>query len=226
MEGKRYFIGLTVLMFSFCMLGTISCSLPPDYSTLPPSLAVGAAEAKPYLIQGGDILEVKFPYTEKHNEEVTVRPDGYVTTQIAGELKAADRSPAEVAAEIKQRSASRLRDPKVVVVVKQSVQKVYVGGEVYNPSAVPYHEGLTALQAIFQCGGFRDTAKWNTLMLVRMEKDAYKATEMNLDSIATYPLAANDVIFIPKTGVAKANLAVKQYVRDMLPIPTGLSANP
>jgi polysaccharide biosynthesis/export protein len=226
MEGKRYFLGLTVLVFSLCMLGTVSCSLPPDYSTLPPSLAVSATEAKPYHIQSGDVLQVKFPYTEKHNEQVTVRPDGYVAIQVAGEIKAADLTPGDLALEIKKRVSGRLLNPNVVVSVTQSGQKIYVGGEVDIPSAVAYHDGMTALQAVFQCGGFRDTAQWDKLVLIRMEKNEYKVTEMSRDRVASYALAANDVIFVPKTGVANANLAVKQYIRDMLPLPSSYSARP
>ena len=223
MEGKRYVTGFAVLLLTLCMVWAAGCGLPRDYTNLSPSMPVTQAEAKPYLIQSGDILEIKFPYTEKHNEEVTVRPDGYIATQIAGEIKATDRTPADLATDVKQKSSERLRDPKVVVMVKQSGQKVYVGGEVDTPSAIPYREGLTALQAVFECGGFRDTAKWDTLMLVRMEEDAYKVTEMDLDSVASYPLAANDVVFVPKTGVAKANLQIKQYIRDMFPIPSSYS---
>ena len=99
----------------------------------------------------------------------------------------------------------------------QSQLKIYVGGEVGTPGTVPYREGLTGLQAVMERGGFRDTAQWDLVALVRMEKDVVRMKELGIDEMASKPLIANDVIFVPKTGIAKVILAVRQYIRDMLP---------
>src|SRR3990170_4489531 len=51
------------------------------------------------------------------------------------------------------------RDPKITVIVKRLAAKVYVGGEVRQPRFVAHSGSVTVLQAIFEAGGFADTAE-------------------------------------------------------------------
>ena len=61
-----------------------------------------------------------------------------------------------------------LRDPKVVVsVVQYAPRKVFVGGEVNSPGPVLIQEGMTPMQAIFDRGGFKDTAQKDGVVLIR-----------------------------------------------------------
>src|SRR3954463_12481462 len=42
-----------------------------------------------YRLQPGDVLEVQFRYTPEFNQTLTVQPDGYISLEIAGDLKVA-----------------------------------------------------------------------------------------------------------------------------------------
>jgi protein involved in polysaccharide export with SLBB domain len=209
-----------VVLVMLALLFMASCaSLPKDYAALPESIPRQQATApSQYQIQIGDLLQVRYPYTESHTEELMVMPDGNIAAQVAGKVKAVGLTAEDLAEEIRKASSVRLRDPKVIVSVKQSSLKVYVGGEVTQAGPVPYREGLTALQAIFEKGGFKDTANWDDIVLVRLETGKFKTSHMGIEEVASHSLQASDVIYVPKTGVAKVNLAVKQFIRDMLPI--------
>ena len=207
---------------AFCLL---SC-LPRDYAKLPETIQVppqALSEPARYRIQTGDILSIKFPYTEAHNEEVVVMPDGSIAVQVAGKVAVTGLTTEEASQEIRKLASVRLRDPQVIVSVKQSSQRVYVGGEVGQAGPVPYREGLTALQAIIERQGFKDTANWDEIILIRLGKDGYKTFRMGIEEVASIRLETNDAVFVPKTGVAKVNLAVKQFIRDMVPIPVSYS---
>jgi protein involved in polysaccharide export with SLBB domain len=223
-EGKISLVQgyFSIVLVILTLLFMASCaSLPKDYAALPESMPRQQATApSQYQIQVGDLLQVRYPYTESHNEELMVMPDGNIAAQVGGKVKAAGLTAEELAEEIRKASSVRLRDPKVIVSVKQSSLKVYVGGEVALAGPVPYREGLTALQAIFEKGGFKDTANWDDIVLVRLEAGKFKTSHLGIEGVASLSLQASDVIYVPKTGVAKANLAVKQFIRDMLPVYT------
>jgi protein involved in polysaccharide export with SLBB domain len=213
------------VILSLACLSLLSC-LPKNTADLPQSMAIQPLEAGQYRIQTGDILTVKFPYTEVHNEEVTVMPDGKIALQVGGKLSAAGLTTEELTEQIRQSTSVRLKAPKVVVSVKQSSQKVYIGGDVGMPGPVPYREGLTALQAIFERQGFRDTGDSNNVVLVRQGKDGFTSTHMGIEQIASVSLLPNDVVYVPRTSIGYADLAVKQYLTDIIFIRANASVAP
>lgn len=40
-----------------------------------------------YRLGQGDVIELNFPFTPEFNQTVTVNPDGFVTLQVAGDVK-------------------------------------------------------------------------------------------------------------------------------------------
>ena len=209
----------TIFVFAyfsaFLLLG--GCSSMPDYSKVPKTIPIARQDHVDYRIQSGDVLDIKFPFTEKHNEQVLVRPDGNILIQIAGEVKAAGRTPVELSDNLERLTSRRLKNPEVIVMVTQSSQKIFVGGEVESEGTVSFRDDLTPLQAITERGGFKDTADSSKVFVIKIKNDTARITEINLAQISSTQLSANDVVFIPKTGVAKANLAVQQYIRNMMP---------
>jgi protein involved in polysaccharide export with SLBB domain len=123
-------------------------------------------------------------------------------------------------------TSAQLREPEVVVrIAKFGEKTVYVGGEVNKPGLVAYARGLTPLQAVIAAGGFRDTARLDSVVLVRADRTRQdvmtRRLDMNavLNSGAQEPLelAPSDLVYVPATGVAQANVWVRQHITDMLP---------
>ncbi len=52
---------------------------------------------RPYHIQVGDVLEVRLLLNPELNEEVTVRPDGHISTTAVQDMLAYGRTPADLA---------------------------------------------------------------------------------------------------------------------------------
>lgn len=115
-----------------------------------------------------------------------------------------------------------------VALVKSAGQWVFVGGEVDKAKAIPYEGHLTVLQAIMAAGSTKDTADLSRVVVLR--RGQFEQAEWFLTDLASppegksmkndVPLKAGDVVLVPKTGIAKLNLWVKQYIRDVLPIQT------
>ena len=189
-----------------------------------------------YVLQVGDAIDVTYYYHPDNNQaNLLVRPDGKVYLPLIGEVQAAGLTAPQIADAIVKRSSTSLRDPKVAVNVRTlNPTRVFVGGEVFKPSFVTYTPGLTAVQAVMQVGGWKDTADLQEVVLLQKINEGsneYRPSKINLakvvelgDTKADIVLGPSDVLVIPKTGIARANLWVQQYIINMIPI--RISASP
>jgi len=181
--------------------------------------------AGPYRIKVGDYLEVRFYKTPELNVEVPVRSDGKISLEILGDVQAAGLEPTELASTLSERYASELTDPRITVIVRAFGGQVFVGGEVKNPSAVPFATGMTVLQAIAGAGGFLDTADPDSTVLIRQAEGGYQGYELELDKAlngkdlsVNVPLQPSDIVHVPRSRIANLNLLVEQYIQKMLPV--------
>lgn len=120
-----------------------------------------------------------------------------------------------------------------VSLTKSAGQFVFVGGEVNSAKAVPWDGHLTTLQAITAAGGLKETADLSRVVVLR--RGPFEQAEWIQTDLASPPsgesiknditLKAGDIVLIPMSGIAKLNLWVKQYIRDMTPIPGSYSVN-
>jgi polysaccharide export outer membrane protein len=213
-------------------LAVAGCASAPPVALGPPAPPFVPAE---YVVQAGDTLEIRFPYHPAHDQiGIKVREDGRVMLPLIGEVQAAGLTPPRLGEAIARRYASELRDPEVVVTVQETVQTgVFIGGEVNRPGFVPYRSGLTAVQAVLDAGGFKDSANREEVVLLQREReDLYRGAKLNLaDVIAGDPvkdvgLGPSDVIVVPKSAVAKVNLWVRQYIINNLPFNPSLALSP
>src|SRR5204862_4447244 len=126
----------------------------PNIAALQPSTPPEPGPA--YRIQLGDELHVRFLYQPDMDELIPVRPDGRISLGATGEMTVLGLTPPDLERLIVERSAKRLRNPEVTVVVtKLGEQRVYVGGEVDRAGYVVLRPDMTPLQAVMQVGGFK-----------------------------------------------------------------------
>jgi protein involved in polysaccharide export with SLBB domain len=177
-----------------------------------------------YRMAAGDIIDVKFPYHPEENERVPVRPDGKIGLQVAGDIEAAGLTVEELEKSIADRASKTLRDPVVSVVIAQLAEhKVYVGGDVLRPGFVTFRDGLTPLQAVIERGGFTDTARADSVLYITREGMDIQAQRLDLESVITGEsaeeviMAPDDIVFVPKTWIGKADVWVDQWIRGLLP---------
>ena len=111
-----------------------------------------------------------------------------------------------------------------VVYVPESDIKVYVGGEVTRPGLIPLNGTLSVLEAIVEAGGFTEKANQNSVMLLRnngQNKPTVTKLKFNEALGGDNPDAALqpfDVVYVPKSKIAKVNQFVDQYIRKLIPV--------
>jgi protein involved in polysaccharide export with SLBB domain len=183
-----------------------------------------------YRIQVGDQLDIKFFFNPELNEQVTVRPDGRISLQLAKEVMAFGLTPAQLTEQLAERYKKEIGDPEIAVIVRSfSSQRVYVDGEVYRAGFVDLVGPMTLKQCIAQAGGVRDTGKLSTIILVRRGSDNRPvASQFNLDRVLDGsdpsqdpPMMPNDIVHVPKSTISNINIWVDQYIRKNIPIGIG-----
>ena len=190
-----------------------------------PAVAATAQQSFKYLIQPGDKLDIKFFYNPEINESVTVRPDGKISLQLIDEVQASGLEPVQLDEVLTEKYSKELKQPVLTVIVRSfASQQIYVGGEVNNQGLFALKAGMSPLQAIFNAGGFKETAMPEGAIVIRKGPDNKPIPiEMNLKAImegrsdsADFLLQPHDVVYVPKTAIAKANKFVNQYIEKLL----------
>lgn len=235
MQGRiRHARRLGAVVLAGLLAMTIGCAKrQPQPQTEAGNMAVAAALAPTtppipgptYRINAGDELHIHFLYQPDMSEQLPVRPDGRISLGATGEITALGLTPGELEKVIIERSSSRLRDPEVTVVVtKVGEQRVYVGGEVARPGFVALRPEMTPLQAVLQSGGFKKSAKLESVLLLTPGPDgAFSAARVDMEQVvnAGVPervrLHPNDVVYVPPTWISDMNDVVDQYVRGLVP---------
>jgi protein involved in polysaccharide export with SLBB domain len=187
-----------------------------------------------YRIEPGDTLQIRYPFHPERDQQEIVRPDGTLRATEVGDVEVAGRTTGEVQQMLVERSSAVLRDPQVVVNVSEfAVKNVYVGGEVGAPGSVAYRKGLTVLQAIANVGGLLPTARRDSVILIRPDTVPDHYVSRRVDVAATLErgdpelvtLAPHDVLYVPRSGIAEADLWVDQHFTKLLPFFSGASGS-
>ena len=232
---KKSFKSQDVLLVAFLMI--VACSNPVAHI---PEINPEQLRARPvkdplptertYKMVPYDLIMVRFTYHPEQDPKapVAVRPDGNITLDGVGSVRAAGLTPEELGKEIATKSSQRLKNPEVIVTVTQfAPRRVYVGGQVKTPGIVEFKGEMTPVQAIFERGGFTDDAQKDSVILIRDTGGVepiigrINATQSLENAVPEkITLSTNDVLYVPMSGIARADLWVKQHLNDILP--TGL----
>ena len=209
-------VALLIAVASGCGARTSDTLSPPP---APPP--VGA-----YTLKAGDTVAARYPRNPELNEDLVVRPDGYLSLPLVDDVVAAGRTPAEVAAELRGRYVSILAHPDVRLIVKTfAEQRVTVAGEVEEPGVQPLVAGLTLSEAIHRAGGFLKSANRAQVILIRREPSGTRGYAIDLRPVESgeHPeidvaLQSLDQIYVPRSPIANVNLFVEKYIRNNIPV--------
>ena len=195
--------------------------------------SVGPALSDEYIIQPGDLLEMKFFYNPEMNDGMAVRPDGRISMQLIGEVMAAGRSPANLTKLLREKYDKELKNPEITVIVRSFGSRIYVDGEVKKPGEVELLRPLTVMQAIARAEGLTDKAWKEALVIRRIKGKEPLVIQLDLDDVLTgkdfgqdVGLVPFDIVYVPRSPIANVNLWVHQYIRANIPLTFGLFFNP
>lgn len=183
-----------------------------------PLLAV-STWAQDYRVRSGDVLQIEVVEDATLNRTAIVLPDGQISLPLAGSVRAAGRTLAQVQADLAARLAPNFATAPTVYVTLNALAErapagpavertvdIYVLGAANAPGKVDVKPGATLLQALAQAGGLSPFAAKKRVQLRRVDKSGTeKVYTFDLDAIergeaggGATRLMGGDVIVIPQ----------------------------
>lgn len=160
---SRFKASIGVLILA-TMLSAVGCAGPSA------EVIAEANSAKEDFVLGPeDVLDITVWRSEELTQKGTVvRPDGYISMPLIGEVVVSGRTAKELAADIAEALKHYRENPLVHVKVKEvNSYYVYVLGDVAKPGRYQLKSHATVLQAIAMAGGFTPYAAKNNMHVRR-----------------------------------------------------------
>ena len=162
---SSYSLGLSTLFFAL-LLSTYALAQDED-GTIKAGMI---DESGTYQINAGDVLSLEvWNEPSLSSEQFSVRPDGFVSIPVIGEIRASKKTIVELQASIAEGLSRYLKDePTVVVsVLASNGNLVYVLGKVGRPGAFPLNGPMDVTQALAIAGGLNSFAAENKIKVLR-----------------------------------------------------------
>jgi polysaccharide biosynthesis/export protein len=171
-----------------------------------------AAEAD-YHIGTDDVLAISVSDVKDLDQVVVVRPDGLVTLQLLGDVRASGLTVAELSTRLNELYGKSVRAAQVTVAVREIRSRpVFFIGAVVKPGPMQLTQELTLLQAVSVVGGFAPSADLQSAFVLRGNEripvDFVKLMQRG-DVGQNIKLIPGDTVVIPAAGVVYVQGEVK-----------------
>jgi polysaccharide biosynthesis/export protein len=223
------------------ILVLITCGLTGCFSSNPKDIEAFLkpyqtnVTADKYILQPPDELEIHCARIPELNmQKQRIRPDGKVSFENIGEIMAAGKTPAELAASMQKQISTLytlVGDQPIEVRITAFQSKVYyVLGQVTTPGPKLYSGRDTVLGAL--AAAQPNPMAWlDRIQVIRPSADASvkaKIFEVNFDRMSAHGevaknvlLQEGDVIFVPPTVLAAIAMKIEEFIRPIARAFTG-----
>ena len=197
------------------LVGLVACSA--NEPRLPPVDSSGQDSGPSVLVESykmavGDQLQINVWKNTELSLDEPIRPDGKISVPLVGDIMAAGLTPEELAKNIEKELAKFIKAPNVTVILTQLqghefLSRIRVTGSVTQSMSMPYHQGMTVLDAVLEAGSIdiyadanntklhRRTSKGSVAYDIRL-KDIMKDGDMKTNII----LKPGDIISVPESS--------------------------
>lgn len=203
--------GLILLSVVVAVAGALLAGCESTDNSIDAAMARAAAEAQAVapdystnLLQEGDVISITFRYSTNYDTTDRIGLDGNVNLQVAGLVKAANKTVVQLQDDLTKLYASQDKDDPITVKIITPEAAVYVSGAVNRPGKIPLEHPMTVLEAIMEAGGADPLdANLSDVLVLRVENDRQKTYHFNMrrildgkDAIVFY-LRPFDVVRVP-----------------------------
>jgi polysaccharide biosynthesis/export protein len=167
-------------------------------------------QKKAYVFGPEDELDISVWENPDLKSSMPVRPDGFISFPLIGDIKAQGLTPAQLKKKITERLKKFVTDPIVTVVVKRiNSIKISVAGEVNEPDSYQVNRPITLLHLFALAQGFTEKADLKRSYLLRNGK------KLNIDFFALVKqddfsqniwLQSGDLVFVHDNFDGRINI--------------------
>jgi polysaccharide export outer membrane protein len=190
---------LCLLLLPLLVAGPVAADEPATPSEVSPDYRIGP----------GDTLKISVFQNDNLSATLPVRPDGKISSPLVEDMVAVGKTPTQLARDIEKSLGDYIKAPKVSVVVTVALSvysQVKVIGQVKTPESLPFHDGMTVLDAVLAAGGLSQFAAGNRSRLVRQDHGKETEIKIKLDDLMNkgdtkqnLPLMPGDILVVPET---------------------------
>jgi polysaccharide export outer membrane protein len=193
------------------MLVGLACAAPPTSPRQP-------SAAPEYHVAPPDVLAITIRPEPALARKVTVRPDGYVSLDLIGDVYVEGKTVSEIRQAITDRITDYIVRPDVAVdLVQSNSRKFFMFGQVRRSGVFPLIGRVTASHALAHAGGATVLSAPDRAHLVRVTPtggattytirfdDIVKRGDMTTD----YELQPGDLIYVPPGYPAQIGFAIQ-----------------
>lgn len=159
---------LNELIVFVLTLAVSACTSIPDS---PPVTSGAPDSGTEYVIGPRDTLDIFVWRNPEVSSEVPVRPDGKISTPLVENMKAAGKTPSQLARDLENALIKYLKKPIVTVTVMEFVgnfrEQIRVVGQATEPQTLIYRDDITLLDVMIEVGGLTEFASGNQAKIVR-----------------------------------------------------------
>ncbi len=150
---------------------------------------------------------------------ITVRPDGYATFPLVGEVLAAGKTVKQVNEILQRRYKKVLPGLKVDLFLHKSAGSVvYVLGEVKKPGAYEMKKPISLLEALALANGYTKDARLDSIIVCRRHERKLIARRVDITGLLKmkkgplfFYLKPDDIVFVPKRKIA----SLSQFMQEI-----------
>lgn len=180
------------------LAATVKAANDAPTTAAAPAIAPAAQEAGGYTVNPGDILEISIWNEKELQKQAMVRPDGYFSFPLTGDIRAEGRTIEDVRREVGNRVARFVPDPVVsVAVMDPKGSKVYVLGQVNRPGEFPINRFVDVIQALSMAGGTTPFAQLDSIKILRREGTTQQAISFSYSDVAAGRRLQQNIVLKP-----------------------------
>jgi polysaccharide export outer membrane protein len=158
-----------------------------------------------YLIGPGDVLDISVWKDEALTRSCVVRPDGFISFPLIGEMQAAGRTVSQLKSDLEGKLSHYVPDVTLSLEVKQiNSLIIYVIGKVNNPGRFILNVDTNVLQALATAGGLNIFANRNQIKILRHGSNETRIYPFEYDEVISgksleqnIHLERGDVVVVP-----------------------------
>ncbi|HTP26344.1 MAG TPA: polysaccharide biosynthesis/export family protein [Anaeromyxobacteraceae bacterium] len=165
---------------------------------------VAARPPSEYRIGSEDVLEIVVWHEPELSRAMPVRPDGFISLPLAGEVEAAGKTPDELRRQLTRAFAPYVKDVSVAVLVREINGARYsVMGEVAHAGTFPLRGSISVAQALATAGGLNEFAGDEVVLLRQKGNGTTERHKLSVkelvrgDAGGALWLVAGDVLYVP-----------------------------
>ncbi|NOY25541.1 MAG: hypothetical protein GXP62_06675 [Oligoflexia bacterium] len=182
-----------------------------------------------FQIGPGDRISIAVWRHDDLSMDVTVAPDGTISFPLIGTVPVDGKTYTEIRDLLTTSISQYYTDPQVAVnILELQNQKVFIFGEVAQPSVLQLSNEMTILEALTRAGGINQYSRTSNVLLVRGGVDDPHLYTVDVDAIFAkgqmdqlVSLQRGDIVVVPTRTITNASRFFREVSGVLAPFVAG-----